>query len=267
MSSKLHVALVAVGTFNPPTNAHLRIFELAKDHLHKLGSFSVLGGIISPVHDAYGKKDLAPAVHRLEMCQRSVSSSSWISVSDWEVTRPGWSRTRTTLNFYESYLNSLLSSNEIPPMWASHIVGSAKEEEAEKLNVKLVCGADLLESFAIPNLWLDEDIDHIVGHHGMVVISRAGSCPEKFIYDSDALTQNKNNIFLVTEWITNEISSTKIRRALQRKESVKYLIQDSVIDYVNENRLYVVRSFRNGQSSSVPIIQLGISQSTSMDKI
>ncbi|KAK2717779.1 hypothetical protein QYM36_006539 [Artemia franciscana] len=237
MSSKLHVALVAVGTFNPPTNAHLRIFELAKDHLHKLGSFSVLGGIISPVHDAYGKKDLAPAVHRLEMCQRSVSSSSWISVSDWEVTRPGWSRTRTTLNFYESYLNSLLSSNEIPPMWASHIVGSAKEEEAEKLNVKLVCGADLLESFAIPNLWLDEDIDHIVGHHGMVVISRAGSCPEKFIYDSDALTQNKNNIFLVTEWITNEISSTKIRRALQRKESVKYLIQDSVIDYVNENRL------------------------------
>ena len=219
------------------------------------------------MHDAYGKKDLAPAVHRLEMCQRSVSSSSWISVSDWEVTHPGWSRTRATLNFYESCLNSLLSSNEISPMWASHIVGSAKEEDAEKLNIKLVCGADLLESFAIPNLWLDEDIDHIVGHHGMVVISRAGSCPEKFIYDSDALTQNKNNIFLVNEWITNEISSTKIRRALQRKESVKYLIQDSVIDYVNENRLYGVRSFRNGQSSSVPIIQLGISQSTSMDKI
>ncbi|KAK2716464.1 hypothetical protein QYM36_006817 [Artemia franciscana] len=192
MSSKLHVALVAVGAFNPATNAHLKIFELAKDHLHKLGSFSVLGGIISPVHDAYSKKNLASAVHRLEMCQRSVSSSSCISVSDWE----------------------------IPPIWASHIVGPAKEEEAEKLNVKLVCGADLLESFAIPNLWLDEDIDHIVGHHGMVVISRAGSCPEKFIYDSDALTQNKNNIFLVTEWITNEISSTKIRRALQRKENI-----------------------------------------------
>ncbi|KAK2716466.1 nicotinamide/nicotinic acid mononucleotide adenylyltransferase 1-like [Artemia franciscana] len=199
MSSKLHVALVAVGAFNPPTKAHLRIFELAKDHLHKLGSFSVLGGIISPVHDAYGKKNLAPAVHRLEMCQRSVSSSSWISVSDWEVTRPGWSRTSATPNFYESYLNSLLSSNEIPPMWASHIVCLAKEEEDEKLNVKLVSGADLLESFATPNLWLDEDIDQIVGHHGMVVISRAGSCPEKFIYDSDALTQNKNNIFLATE--------------------------------------------------------------------
>ncbi|XP_065578624.1 nicotinamide/nicotinic acid mononucleotide adenylyltransferase 1-like [Artemia franciscana] len=150
---------------------------------------------------------------------------------------------------------------------ASHIVCSAKEEEAEKLNVKLVCGADLLESLVITNLWLDEDIDHMVGHHGMVVISLAGSCPEKFIYDSDVLTQNKNNIFLVTEWITNEINSTKIRRAPQRKESVKYLIQVSVIDYVNENWLYGVKSFRNGQSSSMPIIQLGISQSTSMDKI
>ncbi|KAK2716465.1 hypothetical protein QYM36_006818 [Artemia franciscana] len=115
---------------------------------------------------------------------------------------------------------------------ASHIVCSAKEEEAEKLNVKLVCGADLLESLVITNLWLDEDIDHMVGHHGMVVISLAGSCPEKFIYDSDVLTQNKNNIFLVTEWITNEINSTKIRRAPQRKESVKYLIQVSVIDYL-----------------------------------
>jgi len=42
----------------------------------------------------------------------------------------------------------------------------------------------------------------------------------------------------VTEWITNEVSSTKIRRALRRSESVKYLLQESVIDYIHKHGLY-----------------------------
>lgn len=36
----------------------------------------------------------------------------------------------------------------------------------------------------------------------------------------------------------NEISSTKIRRALGRGESVRYLIQDPVLDYIEANKLY-----------------------------
>lgn len=28
----------------------------------------------------------------------------------------------------------------------------------EVLNVRLLCGADLLESFAVPGLWVDEDV-------------------------------------------------------------------------------------------------------------
>lgn len=48
----------------------------------------------------------------------------------------------------------------------------------------------------------------------------------------------QKNIHIVTEWITNEVSSTKVRRALRRGESVKYLVQDSVIDYIYKNALY-----------------------------
>ncbi|PVD30033.1 hypothetical protein C0Q70_09294 [Pomacea canaliculata] len=106
--------------------------------------------------------------------------------------------------------------------------------------LKLLCGADLLESFGTPGLWADEDIEKIVGKHGLVCITRAGSDPSKFIYESDVLSKYQENIHIVTEWIYNDISSTKIRRALRRGESVKYLLPDSVIEYVREHELYGV---------------------------
>ena len=33
----------------------LHFTEKAREHLHKTGRFIVIGGIISPVHDSYGK--------------------------------------------------------------------------------------------------------------------------------------------------------------------------------------------------------------------
>lgn len=35
----------------------IKIAEIARDHLHRMGQHVVIGGIISPVHDAYGKKN------------------------------------------------------------------------------------------------------------------------------------------------------------------------------------------------------------------
>ena len=54
-------------------------------------------------------------------------------------------------------------------------------------------------------------IEEIVSHYGIVVITRGGSNPQQFIYESDVLTRNQNNIHIVTEWIYQDISSTKIR--------------------------------------------------------
>jgi len=72
----------------------------------------------------------------------------------------------------------------------------------------------------------------------MLLLVREGSNPEKFIYNSDLLTKYQHNIHIVTEWITNEVSSTKIRTAMRRGDSVKYLVPDSVIDYIQKNQLY-----------------------------
>ena len=66
--------LVACGSFNPPTVMHLRMLELARQELVARG-YDVLGAYISPVADAYWKKDLAPGGHRLQMCHVSTLDS------------------------------------------------------------------------------------------------------------------------------------------------------------------------------------------------
>lgn len=107
-----------------------------------------------------------------------------------------------------------------------------------------------------------------MGQHGLVVITRGDSNPNKFIYDSDILAKymvrlfvrislrnayremlmelifllyfcfSQHNIHIVTEWMRNEVSSTKIRRALRRGESVRYHVQDSVIEYIYKHGMY-----------------------------
>lgn len=45
------------------------------------------------------------------------------------------------------------------PDWARRIrAGLAAEDATRPLELRLLCGADLLESFAVPGLWKDEDV-------------------------------------------------------------------------------------------------------------
>nr|CAD7201395.1 unnamed protein product [Timema douglasi] len=238
-----NIVLIECGAFNPPTIMHLRMFEIARDHLQRTCYHTVIGGIISPVHDGYGKKDLESATHRCNMTRLALQSSDWIQLSEWECHQDTWSRTKVVMQYHQNQLNSILTMNDTPNKRQRrdelHWIPDDMTRKAEgPVQVKLLCGGDLLESFGTPGLWADEDIETIVGQHGLVVITRNGSNPYKFIYESDILTKYQNNIHIVTEWITNDVSSTKIRRALRRSESVKYLLVDPVIDYINKQGLY-----------------------------
>ncbi|XP_068156185.1 nicotinamide/nicotinic acid mononucleotide adenylyltransferase 1 isoform X3 [Drosophila tropicalis] len=126
----------------------------------------------------------------------------------------------------------------ISPTHDSYAIGDRKDP----VNVKLLCGADLLESFAVPGLWAESDIENIVANHGLVVITRSGSNPEKFIFESDILTKYQRNITLITNWVPNEVSSSMVRRLLGRGQSVKYLLDELVLEYIKRHRLYNITS-------------------------
>lgn len=61
-------------------------------------------------------------------------------------------------------LNATLHCEESPtkkkcyeePSWIREILKHCNNDD--KVMVKLVCGGDLLESFSVPGLWLDEDV-------------------------------------------------------------------------------------------------------------
>ncbi|ONI11374.1 hypothetical protein PRUPE_4G103800 [Prunus persica] len=80
---KKYVVLVATGSFNPPTYMHLRMLELARDALSSEG-FCVIGGYMSPVNDAYYKRGLISAEHRVQLCRLACQSSEFIMVDPWE---------------------------------------------------------------------------------------------------------------------------------------------------------------------------------------
>lgn len=135
------------------------MFEIARDHFAQFGTHEVVGGIASPVHDAYAKKGLVSATHRCLMVKLALHTSDWIKLSDWEVQQEGWSRTKVTLQYHQNYLNSFIkdlngTSNHQIPSWMPNNVKQIKEP----VQVKLLCGADLLESFATPGLWEQEDV-------------------------------------------------------------------------------------------------------------
>ncbi|XP_058575143.1 nicotinamide/nicotinic acid mononucleotide adenylyltransferase 1 isoform X3 [Neofelis nebulosa] len=98
-SEKTEVVLLACGSFNPITNMHLRLFELAKDYMNGTGKYRVIKGVISPVGDAYKKKGLISAHHRVIMAELATKNSEWVEVDTWESLQKDWVETLKVLRY------------------------------------------------------------------------------------------------------------------------------------------------------------------------
>ncbi|CAG01983.1 unnamed protein product, partial [Tetraodon nigroviridis] len=234
-SHRIPLVLLACGSFNPITNQHMRLFELARDHMHRTGRYRVVSGIVSPVSDSYGKQGLVPAKHRAAMATLALQSSSWVRVDEWESRQPDWTETAVTMRYhYEQILKRYEQSK--PTFTDSDKNVASLSEVPPQLN--LLCGADFLDTFKIPGMWRDDHVEELLGRFGLICVSRGGLQPERAVHESDTLTRYSGNIHLVREWVRNDISATEVRRALRRGMSVKYLIPDPVIEYIHQHKLY-----------------------------
>ncbi|XP_010224812.1 PREDICTED: nicotinamide mononucleotide adenylyltransferase 3 [Tinamus guttatus] len=257
MKSRIPLILLACGSFNPITNMHMRLFELARDHLHQTGRYEVIEGIVSPVNDDYRKQGLVSARHRVAMAKLALETSDWIRVDPWESEQEAWTE---TVNVLRHHYNRLLQSrkeftrNKWPLQRPPPDCPSRQHTVLPEL--KLLCGADILQTFKTPNLWKEEHVKEIVEKFGLVCVSRAGSDPGQHIHESDLLTKYQHNIFLVKEWIQNEISATQIRKALCRGLSVKYLLPDSVISYIAHHNIYTEESERKNEGDLLQPLRL-----------
>nr|XP_013811738.1 PREDICTED: nicotinamide/nicotinic acid mononucleotide adenylyltransferase 2 [Apteryx mantelli mantelli] len=298
--------------------------ERARDYLHKTGRFIVIGGIVSPVHDSYGKTQgrsaegvghaklghrsgqaaprQSPCCDRLPELSDELYPLQAKEVDPWECYQDTWQTTCSVLEHHRDLMKRvtgcILSNVNTPSMTpvigqpqnespqpiyqnnntvsnkptAAKILGKVGESlsriccvrppmerftfvdenanlgtvmryEEIELRILLLCGSDLLESFCIPGLWNEADMEVIVGEFGIVVVPRDGADPDRIMNHSSILRKYKNNILVVKDDSNHPmsvVSSTKSRLALQHGDGhvVDYLCQP-VIDYILKSQLYI----------------------------
>ena len=100
----------------------------------------------------------------------------------------------------------------------------------------LLAGSDLIATMSEPGVWSAQDLDHILGRYGVLIIERAGADVDQAV---DTLARWRHNIHLIHQLVQNDVSSTKVRLFLRRGLSVRYLLPAPVVDYIEQHGLYM----------------------------
>ncbi|CAN8097903.1 unnamed protein product [Discula destructiva] len=223
-ADRIPLVLVACGSFSPITFLHLRMFEMASDYAKFNTKYEMVGGFLSPVSSAYKKQGLASAKHRIQMCtSAAMKTSSWLSCDPWEAIQPRYIPTAQVLDHFDHEINGVL--------------GGCEDVHGNKqpVRIALLAGADLIQTMSTPGVWSEKDLDHILGNFGAFIIERTGTDIEEALA---GLKQYQAKIHVIPQVIINDVSSTKVRLMRKRDLSLRYVVPDPVIDYIQEHGLY-----------------------------
>jgi nicotinamide mononucleotide adenylyltransferase len=206
--SKTPLVIVACGSFSPPTYLHLRIFEMAKDQVIESGKYELLAGYYSPVSDHYRKAGLAPARHRVRMCELAVEkTSTWLMVDAWESLQDEYQRTAVVLDHFYDEINGPIhpaTNGSGHPQPEGGVL--LKDGRRRRVKIMLLAGGDLIQSMGEPGVWADADLHHILGRYGCMIVERTGADVWSFLLSHDLLWEYRRNLKIVKQTIYNDIS-------------------------------------------------------------
>ena len=201
------------GTFDPIHFGHLRpaleIYQLGFDEVR-----------LMPCHvPAHRETPDCTAEQRLAMVELAVKNEPRLSVDTRELEREGDTFTVDTLTEMRSELGNDVSLN-------------------------LVIGMDSFASLSSWHCW-----QQLIGLANIVITERPGvSLPTEGVMarflkarqvtSSEQLKQASNGRVLVQQLALLDISATRIRALINTGQSARYLLPESVWDYIEQHRLY-----------------------------
>jgi len=194
------------GTFNPIHMGHLRLAEDVREEFH-LDRIIFIPTNIPPHKDAGSK---ASASERLKMVEMAIAENSNFSCEDIEIMRGGLSYTVETVDYiYNTY------------------------EFSDK--PFFILGSDLIGEI---HLW--KNIEELSCKVDFIVLVREH-------YPMFSRKKNGLNSIHLDFYRRRvmDITSSEIRKRLERGKSIRYLVTDKVFDYIRERKLYTHESDRS----------------------
>lgn len=222
-----HAIGIFGGTFDPIHYGHLRMAEELAEALGLAEVRFIPAGL--PPHRAVPR---TPAGHRLEMVRLAIAGNPRFKLDEREVRQARASYTVDTL----SALREELGPQQ--PIWllmgADAFLGLTTWKEWQRLfelahiAVAHRPGHTLLHSDSLNAALRQELENRLVGQEG----SGKGGNPE-------TPHPSPSGCILLKPVTQLDIAATAIRASLQSGGSARYLIPDSVFDYIQGNRLYL----------------------------
>ncbi len=210
------------GTFDPVHYGHLRIAEELVEILQLSHLFFLPAG-----HPRLRSSPMVTGAHRVAMLQEAIRGNAMFSVDDREIKRPG-----------ETYsVESLLE------------ISQEKHKLNEHIALCFIIGADAFIKLPYWYHWQQLfELCHLV------IVNRPGAIPINHLSDLPAelkaicqarkttsAIELKNSpygrIFIASTTLL-DISSTKIRNLIAAGKSARYLLPESVIDYIYQHNFY-----------------------------
>lgn len=201
------------GTFDPIHIGHLRLAEELAEALDLAEVRFIPAGI--PPHRAAPQ---TPASHRLEMLRRALAGNSKFSADAREIERPGPSFTVDTLASLRAEMGAQT------PLW-------------------LLLGADAFLGLTGWHDWL-----RVLDLANIAVAARPGCAAltqaelPAMLMETVEIRQGWDNTpagaIRLLPMTPLDIASTALRAACMRGASLRYLVPDAVLDYIQEHSLY-----------------------------
>jgi len=206
------------GTFDPIHFAHLRLAEEARESLG-LAEVALIPAGTPPHREAPGSS----AEHRLAMVELAVAGNALLRCEDLEVRAAGRSYTVLTLE-------------------------QLRQREGPGRPLVLILGAD---AFAGLPRW--HRCDELLGLAHIAVANRPGHdrqwlqampsqlahlCGDRVTHEPAALRASPAGAIVPFDMTPLSISATHIRNLVAHGRSARYLLPDSVVDYIGRHCLY-----------------------------
>ncbi len=188
------------GTFNPVHVGHLII----ANHIVENTPLDEVWFVVSPHNPLKKKASLLEDYHRLNLVKEAIEDNNKLRASDIEFKLPQPSYTATTL----AYL----------------------QEKYPKKDFTLIMGEDNLRSL---HKW--RNFETIVANHKIMVYPRHQTIQEKELVNP---VVNSDKIVVLRDVPFMDISASFIRKSIKEGKSVKYLLTDPVLKYIDEMNFY-----------------------------